>query len=150
MYFFIFASCESLRWFWPWSQVAHNRDNGKGCKMMYFSSFTRYKSIKRPFDQGNIWKVPNKRSPWSVKWISMNAILPAIQYNNENRRHVSNSILTAHNWQKWKSTFITCQCHEIYMEEAVGLKSSNYTWKLWFLCVCEIWGNFIKKFIFCK
>ena len=35
--------------------------------------------------------------------------------------------LTAHNWQKWKSRFLTCHCHEIYREEMVGLKSSNYT-----------------------
>ena len=28
---------------------------------------------------------------------------------------------TAHNWQKCKSTFLTCHCHEIY-REAVGLK----------------------------
>ena len=28
--------------------------------------------------------------------------------------------LTAHNWQKWKSIFLTCHCHEIYKEEAVG------------------------------
>ena len=34
--------------------------------------------------------------------------------------------LTAHNWQKWKSRFLTCHCHEIYREEAVGLKNSNY------------------------
>ena len=34
------------------------------------------------------------------------------------------------NWQKWKSTFLTCPCHEIYRGEAVGLKSSNYTWKV--------------------
>ena len=30
--------------------------------------------------------------------------------------------LTAHNWQKWQSTFRTYHCHEIYREEAVGLK----------------------------
>ena len=34
--------------------------------------------------------------------------------------------LTTHNWQKWKSTFLTCHCHEIYREEAVGLTSSKY------------------------
>ena len=34
--------------------------------------------------------------------------------------------LTAHNWQKWKSTFRTCHCHEIYREEAAGLKNSNW------------------------
>ena len=38
-------------------------------------------------------------------------------------------MLKAHNWQKWKSTLLTCHCHEIYREEAVGLKSSNYTKK---------------------
>ena len=35
--------------------------------------------------------------------------------------------LTAHNWQKWKSIFLTCPCHEIYMEEAIDQKSPNYT-----------------------
>ena len=38
--------------------------------------------------------------------------------------------LTAHNWQKWKSTFLTCPCHEICRVEAVGLNNSNYTWKI--------------------
>ena len=33
---------------------------------------------------------------------------------------------TAHNWQKWKSTFHTYHCHEIYREEAVGLKENAY------------------------
>ena len=31
-------------------------------------------------------------------------------------------ILAAHNWQKWKSTFLTCHCHKIFRVEAVGLK----------------------------
>ena len=39
-----------------------------------------------------------------------------------------------HNWQKWKSTFLTCPCHKIYREEAVGLKSSNYTLKIKIFC----------------
>ena len=30
--------------------------------------------------------------------------------------------LTAHNWQKWKREFLTCQCHkQNYRDEAVGL-----------------------------
>ena len=37
--------------------------------------------------------------------------------------------LTVHNWQEWKSRFLKCHYHEIYKEEAVGLKSSNYTLK---------------------
>ena len=32
----------------------------------------------------------------------------------------------AHNLQKWKITFLTSPCHEIYREEAVCLGSSNY------------------------
>ena len=38
--------------------------------------------------------------------------------------------LTAHNWQKWKRVFLTCPCHKIYRDEAVGLKSCKYTWKI--------------------
>ena len=29
--------------------------------------------------------------------------------------------LTGGNWQKWKRVFLTCPCHEIYRDEAVGL-----------------------------
>ena len=36
-------------------------------------------------------------------------------------------VLTAHNWQKWKSIFLTSPCHIIHRVEAVGLKSSSYT-----------------------
>ena len=39
-------------------------------------------------------------------------------------------ILTGGNWQKWKRVFLTCPCHEIYRDEAVGLKSCKYTWKI--------------------
>ena len=34
--------------------------------------------------------------------------------------------LTAHSWQKWKSTFLSCPRHEIYREETVCVKNSNY------------------------
>ena len=33
-------------------------------------------------------------------------------------------------------------------DEAVGLKSPNYTQKLQFLRMCEIWGNFVKIWYF--
>ena len=39
-----------------------------------------------------------------------------------------------HNWQKSKSAFLTCHCHEIYREETVGLKSFNYTLKIMIFC----------------
>ena len=38
--------------------------------------------------------------------------------------------LTASNWQKLKSTYLTWPCHKIYRVEAVGLKGSNYTLKI--------------------
>ena len=38
--------------------------------------------------------------------------------------------LTAHNWQKWKRVFLACRCHKIYRDEALGLKSCKYTWKI--------------------
>ena len=43
--------------------------------------------------------------------------------------------LTAHNWQKWKRVFLTCPCHKIYRDEAVGIKKvANILEKLRF---CE-------------
>ena len=56
----------------------------------------------------------------------------------------------AHNWQKWKSTFLTSSCHKIYREEAVGLKISNYTEKI--MISVNMWnlGQFPEKFIFCQ
>ena len=56
--------------------------------------------------------------------------------------------LTAHNWQKWKRVFLTCPCHKIYRDEAVGLKSCNILEKLRFLWKCEIWGNIVKNWYF--
>ena len=37
------------------------------------------------------------------------------------------AVLTGGNWQKLKRLFLTCPCHEIYRDEAVGLKSSKNT-----------------------
>ena len=55
--------------------------------------------------------------------------------------------LTVHNWQKWKSTFPTCPCHEIYSEEAVCVKSYNYTWKITiFVNMCNL-GQFLENFV---
>ena len=56
----------------------------------------------------------------------------------ENVQNVINTklqllFLTAHNWQKWKRVFLTCPCHEIYRDEAVGLKNAIILEKLRFL-----------------
>ena len=49
------------------------------------------------------------------------------KYNTGTFQYVD---LMANNWQKWKSTFLTCPWYEIYREEAVGLKNSKYTLKI--------------------
>ena len=60
------------------------------------------------------------------------------------------SILTAHNWQNWKRVFLTCPCHEIYKDEAVGLNSCKYTWKI--TIYVNMWnlGQFRESLIFCQ
>ena len=55
--------------------------------------------------------------------------------------------LTAHNWQKWKRVLLTCPCHKICRDEAVGLKSCKYTWKITNF-FCEIWCNIVKIWYF--
>ena len=59
-------------------------------------------------------------------------------------------VLMSHNWQKWKRVFLTCPCHDIYRVEAVGLKNSNYTWKI--MIFANMWnlGQFREKLIFCQ
>ena len=58
--------------------------------------------------------------------------------------------LTAHNCQKWKRVFLTCPCHKIYRGEAVGLKSSKYTWKI--MIYVNMWNleQFRENLIFCQ
>ena len=50
--------------------------------------------------------------------------------DSEQTKLCSHTYITAHNWQKWNSRFLTCHCYEIHREEVIGLKSSNYTYKI--------------------
>ena len=54
-------------------------------------------------------------------------------------------MLTAHNWQKWKSTFLTCHCHEIYREEAVGQKKFQLYLKNYDFCENVKCGTILLK-----
>ena len=58
--------------------------------------------------------------------------------------------LTVHNWQKWKRVFLTCPCHEIYRNKAVGLKSCKYTWKI--TIFVKMWNlrQYRENLIFCQ
>ena len=58
--------------------------------------------------------------------------------------------LTAHNWQKWNSTFLTYPYHKIYRVEAVGLKSSSYTLKITIFVKMWNLGQFCENLIFCQ
>ena len=73
---------------------------------------------------------------WPTVWTASSVIFPLVFTSliKTLYRYVihwtTRSTLTAHNWQKLKSTFLTYPCHKIYRVEAVGLKSSNYTLKI--------------------
>ena len=58
--------------------------------------------------------------------------------------------LTAHNWQKWKRVFLTHPYHKIYRDEAVGLKSCKYTWKITIFVKMWNLGQYCKNLIFCQ
>ena len=58
--------------------------------------------------------------------------------------------LTGGNWQKWKRVFLTCPCHEIYRDEAVGLKSCKNTWKITIFVKMWNLGQYRENLIFCQ
>ena len=58
-------------------------------------------------------------------------------------------LLTGGNWQKWKRVFLTCPCHEIYRDEAVGLKSCKNTWKITIFVKMWNLGQYRENLIFC-
>ena len=61
-----------------------------------------------------------------------------------------NGILTDGNWQKWKRVFLTCPCHKIYRDQAVGLKSCKYTWKITKFVKMGNLGQYHENLIFCQ
>ena len=58
--------------------------------------------------------------------------------------------LTGGNWQKWKRIFLTCHCHKIYRDEAVGLKSCKNTWKITIFVKMWNLGQYRENLIFCQ
>ena len=59
-------------------------------------------------------------------------------------------LLTGGNWQKWKRVFLTCPCHEMYRDEAVGLKSCKSTWKITIFVKMWNLGQYRENLIFCQ
>ena len=58
----------------------------------------------------------------------------------------ASAYVTAHNWKKWKSRFLTCPCHKIDRVEAVGLSFSNDTLKINDFCEYVKFGAISVKF----
>ena len=58
--------------------------------------------------------------------------------------------LTGGNWQKWKRVFLTCPCHKIYRDEAVGLKNCKNTWKITIFVKMWNLGQNRENLIFCQ
>ena len=101
----------------------------------------------------NFWILPNfilHRSGMVINLISE----PNFQHKSEFFWILSNFIfpclLTGGNWQKWKRVFLTCPCHKIYRDEAVGLKSCKYTWKITKFVKMGNLGQNRENLIFCQ
>ena len=58
--------------------------------------------------------------------------------------------LTGGNWQIWKRVFLTCPCHKIYRDEAVGLKRCKNTWKITIFVKMWNLGQYRENLIFCQ
>ena len=83
---------------------------------------------------------------WRVDWTDW----PAGCHDCCMVRVMKEMCLTAHNWQKWKWVFLKCPCHEIYRDEAVGLKSCKYTLKITICVYMWNFGQFRENLIFCQ
>ena len=75
------------------------------------------------------------------------AFIKTVLWEKEMRINILNvTTLMAHNWQKMKIFIPYMPCYKIYRVAEFGLLFANYAYKLiiWFLLICEIWGNFVK------
>ena len=147
------CSCHPLKW--PWLYM-----HGATGSMVYVSfeivgncHFVQTHFVQCHFVQRHLSPIPNlANSHFGQCHLGQNPFRP-MPFRPKCRPSylcdliTFNGCLTAHNWQKWKGVFLTCPCHEIYRDEAVGLKSCKYTWKI-YLWKCEIWGNILKVWYF--
>ena len=93
-------------------------------------------------------KVRKRSSPNFWFFFSIMVVLQDI-WKQVTDLHVS-IFLTGGNWQKWKRVFLTCPCHEIYRDEAVGLKSCKNTWKITIFVKMWNLGQYRENLIFCR
>ena len=150
--FLIFASCEPLKNFLClFSSILVITKTFRGNRLLKYLinleliwlSATKYKPNFHMAWHGMLFSIvlplmcqtkdSNKRAPGRVViYISVHLVL------------IYTLALTGGNWQKWKRVFLTCPCHEIYRDEAVGLKGCKNTWKI--MIFVKMWnlGNIVK------
>ena len=87
----------------------------------------------------------NRLSPCTHEEADTRLLLDAADASSTGCKRI---ILTGGNWQKWKRVFPTCPCHNIYRDEAVGLKSCKYTWKITKFVKMGNLGNIVKIWYF--
>ena len=94
--------------------------------------------------------------------LKLDSLLKEKQTNKQTKMHLESGfpichkfetlifLLTGGNYQEWKRVFLTCPCHEIYRDEAVGLKSCKNTWKI--AIFVKMWnlGQYRENLIFCQ
>ena len=101
--------CYGLFWLiWPYNWCFHEAVSIHWKQTVFLLRFV-FESIKWLNQKMLVFKENAKSYNWNMFYLEDIA---------EN--------LTAHNWQKWKSRFLTCHCHKIYSVKAFGLSISNY------------------------
>ena len=119
------------------------------CQVRELNRRRSWSQIFRMFKDNNLFISP--LTMWSWWWSTY--ILVGLEHNiafiTEGLwQSFSEHTLTAHNWQKWKSTFLACPCHRIKRVQAVGLKNSNYTLRNTIFVNMWNLGQFLENLIF--
>ena len=88
----------------------------------------------------------------SFMCVSTTVVNSSIEYKTTNRNNNKGEwdLLTGGNWQKWKRVFLIFPCHEIYRDEAVGLKSCKNNWKITIFVKMWNLGQNRENLIFCQ
>ena len=113
-------TCSKAYSLWLWIKDLYVWTKGL-CQVLHYGH-SPYRSIKL-----------NHLKNWSLTWDT-----------------TMKSTLTGGNWQKWKRVFLTCPCHKIYRDEAVGLKSVKNTWKITIFVKMWNLGQYRENLIFCQ
>ena len=118
--------------------------------------------MKKKVEFSNLSLLPTPTHYWTPTLLNIMIVHPAIMTRHRSGRvldicmefNTPQEILyflsfSAHNWQKWKRVFLTCPCHKIYRDEAVGLKSRKHTCKITIFVKMWNLGQYRENLIFC-